>query len=204
MWMPGAEMFYVSRELEHNHGFSCALFGYPSLTGSLDDNAALLLDFIAEHGQPTVHLVGHSLGGVIALRALSLEPQTAAGRVVCLGSPLSGSKPAGNLQRSDWGRALLGKALIEGVLEKDARSWASGVTESREVGSIAGTVSMGMGRWFAAFEENNDGTVAVSETQMPGLADHLCLPVSHSGMVLSSAVVTQVAAFLKNGRFDPE
>jgi hypothetical protein len=69
------------------------------------------------------------------------------------------------------------------------------------LGSIAGTLRMGTGQFFAHFEEDNDGTVAVSETAIPGLADHLVLPHSHIGMLYARDVASYVAHFLRNGRF---
>ena len=51
----------------------------------------------------------------------------------------------------------------------------------------------------ARFKEENDGTVAVSETRLPGIKDHICLPVSHSSMVLSKAAADQASAFLLRG-----
>ena len=39
-------------------------------------------------------LLGHSLGGLIALEALNREPDLPVTRVVCLGSPLRGSHAA--------------------------------------------------------------------------------------------------------------
>ncbi len=62
---------------------------------------------------------------------------------------------------------------------------------------------MGTGQFFAHFDEDNDGTVGVSETRIPGLADHLVLPHSHMGMLFAADVAAQVAHFLRNGRFIP-
>jgi hypothetical protein len=44
--------------------------------------------------------------------------------------------------------------------------------------------------------------VAVSETLIPGLTDHLVLPHSHIGMLFAEDVARQVAAFLRLGRFE--
>jgi len=62
-------------------------------------------------------------------------------------------------------------------------------------------VPIGFGRLVAGFDEDNDGTIAISETRMPGAKDHLVLPVSHKGMLLSRNVVDQTAAFLQRGEF---
>jgi pimeloyl-ACP methyl ester carboxylesterase len=201
VWMPGGEMQYLRRRLESEHGFQGHLFSYASVKGTLDENARLLADFLSRRGLVGAHIVGHSLGGVVALRALALAPDATTGRVVCLGSPLCGSRAARHLSERDWGRRILGHTLTQGVLKAAADEWAGGVTSAREVAVIAGTRPMGMGRLFASFDEANDGTVAVAETRLPGLRDHLCLPVSHTGMVLSRDVADQAAAFLLRGEF---
>jgi hypothetical protein len=51
------------------------------------------------------------------------------------------------------------------------------------------------------FPDANDGTVAVSETELPGASARLCLPVTHSGMLLSARVAQEAGSFLQHGRF---
>jgi len=62
-------------------------------------------------------------------------------------------------------------------------------------------MSMGLGQLVADFDEENDGTVAVSETKLDGAKDHICLPVSHYSMLVSPSVADQAAAFFKRGEF---
>ena len=95
------------------------LFSYQSVRGTLDENAAALAGFIHEQGLTGVHIIGHSLGGVVALRMLANDATAVPGRVVCLGSPLCGSRAADVLSRQDWAEAILGRSLTEGsgVLE---------------------------------------------------------------------------------------
>ena len=59
----------------------------------------------------------------------------------------------------------------------------------------------GVGRLLGPFPEPNDGTVAVAETQIAGLADHIVLPVSHVALLWSEQVAAQVSYFLEHGRF---
>ena len=79
VWMPGEEMLFVRNYLQKKHSLQGRLFDYPSVKGSLDDNAELLADYISDIDAENVHLVGHSLGGVIALRMLSLYPDAPQG-----------------------------------------------------------------------------------------------------------------------------
>jgi len=201
IWMPGAGMIFAKIRLEADAGFTVAQFNYAPVTETLNDVANRLAEFIAASGDEPAHLVGYSLGGVVALRMLALRPDIAIGRVVCLGSPLCGSRSAFRLSQLDWGNLILGKTIAEGVLDDAAHSWARGVTKTHEIGCLAGNVPLGFGRLIAGFDEPNDGTVAVSETRMPGIADHLVLPVSHKGMLISKDIVDQTAAFLRRGEF---
>lgn len=201
IWMPGVEMWFIKRHLRREHGLNGRLFSYPSVGGTLDENARKLADFVIGTGIPTVHLVGHSLGGVVALRALATVADMPPGRVVCLGSPLDGSRAAGQLNERGWGHKILGRSLTAGVINEAASTWASGVVENREIGVIAGTVSVGLGKLFTTFDGDNDGTVAVAETRLPGLRDHICLASNHTGLVFSKEAAEQTAAFIKRGEF---
>ena len=201
VWMPGAVMTLVKRRLENEYQFQAHLFSYPSIRGTLDENALSLAVFIKEQEFDNVHLVGHSLGGVVSLRMLALEPEAPVERVVCLGSPLCGSRAASHLNQTDWGNTILGKSVTGGVVDDSANQWARDVCASRDIGVIAGTVPVGVGQLLTSFEGDNDGTVAVSETQLPGIKDHICMPVNHKGLVISNNVIDQAASFLKRGEF---
>ena len=201
VWSLGAGMYLIKRRLENEYGMRALLFTYPSVRGTLDQNAAALAAFIEEQDLTGAHIVGHSLGGVIALRMLSNEANALPGRLVCLGSPLTGSRAADFLSQQDWAEPFLGHSLSTGVINEPASSWAHDVCAIRDVGVIAGNASIGLGQFVASFDEENDGTVAVSETQLQGVRDHLVMPVSHNGMLLSGRVVDQAAAFLKRGEF---
>lgn len=201
IWMPGSVMWLVKRRLEEDGSFAGHLFSYPSVSDTLEENAARLHAFVRDRSFDRVHFVGHSLGGIVALKMLASFDDVPPGRVVCLGSPLAGSRPADMLQHSTWGRRLAGRTLHEGVIAEPATRWARPVTEEREVGIIAGTLPVGLGRLVASFDGDNDGTVAVEETRLEGAQDHLCLPVSHTTLATSRQVADQVAAFLKRGEF---
>ncbi len=197
----GAGMYLIKRRLEREYGMPALLFSYPSVRGTLDENSAALAAFIREQDIDTVHIIGHSLGGVLALRTLSNDPDATSGRVVCLGSPLSGSRAGRILSELDWAEDIIGKSLPEGVLQQSANDWAADVCANRDIGVIAGNIPLGLGRLVANFDEDNDGTVAVSETRLNGVKDHMIMPVSHKGMLVSAAVADQAAAFIRRGEF---
>jgi hypothetical protein len=74
----------------------------------------------------------------------------------------------------------------------------------RDIGVIAGDVSIGMGRLFPRLPRPNDGVVSVAEAELPGATDTITLHVFHTAMVISSQVAHQVGWFLKHGRFQTD
>ena len=197
LWMRGASMAVLRRRLEP-HGFEVSDFTYPSVTGSLAANVAALAAHVDAVPGDSVHLVGHSLGGVLICAMLqSLRPPRL-GRVVCLGSPLKGSRTAARLARWPGGQRLVGSCLAEVHARGGFSCWPPGV----EVGSIAGRMPLGVGRLLGPFAEPNDGTVAVAETAIAGAADQIVLPVAHMALLWSTAVAAQAEHFLLRGRFD--
>jgi pimeloyl-ACP methyl ester carboxylesterase len=196
LWMRGASMAALPKRLRST-GFKFHHFSYRSVTSQLADCAAELAAFVDDVPGDRVHLVGHSLGGVLICAMLERHVPARLGRVVCLGSPLRGSRTAARLARLPGGRLLVGRCLADVHARNGFDACRAGV----EVGSIAGRLPFGVGRLFGAFPEPNDGTVAVAETVIDGLADHVVLPVSHMALLWSTLVAAQVDHFLEHGRF---
>jgi pimeloyl-ACP methyl ester carboxylesterase len=200
LWMNGVELSVLGQHLRRDHGFAVRTFSYPTLHGDAAEICGELAQFGASvAGAGRVHFVGHSLGGVLVHRTLSESGRKFNGNAVVLGSPLNGSKAASGAARWPMLRPLLGPHVLNELALAKPRHW----TGANALGSIAGTLRVGTGQFFAHFDEDNDGTVAVSETVIPGLADHLAMPHSHIGMLFAQDVAAQVAHFLRNGRFIP-
>lgn len=174
-------------------GFEVEVFGYPSILGGPEPAIAELIRTL--QGGPPVHLVGHSLGGLIGMEALRRAPDLPVQRMVCLGSPLCGSHAARTLGGRWWMAPVLGRSGA--LLQAGCPPWAGAVP----VGMVAGNVARGLGRLFARFDGESDGTVGLAETRLPGLAAHCIVPASHTGLVFSAAAARQAAHFLREGRF---
>lgn len=197
LWMTGMESGLLRSRLSDEYGFDTRQYSYHTVQVGLEDNARLLAEYLADVPGDTVHLVGHSLGGLLALHTLTRYPQPRPGRVVCLGSPLRGSFAARAMAGLPFGEELLGATIRDSVLN-------GGMTEyrgEREVGVIAGTLAAGLGLVIENLPSPNDGTVAVVETQLPGIKDHLEVSVSHTGLLVSQVVASQTAYFLRHGEF---
>lgn len=198
LWMNGLELGVLRNRLQREHGFDVRVFSYPTLHGEAAEICRELAEFGARIGsERPVHLVGHSLGGAFVHRTLTDCPGHFRGNAVVLGSPLNGSKAALGAAQWPFVRPLLGPHVLNDLAEPKQRCWSG----PNALGSIAGNRRLGTGQFFAHFDEDNDGTVAVSETIIPGLADHLVLPHSHIGMLFAEDVARQVAQFLRSGRF---
>ena len=178
-------------------GFNVVHFSYSSLARTVSENAARLHTLLTSLNTPIVHLVGHSLGGLVILRVLQDFPDSPPGRVVLLGTPYAGSYVARTVAGHAATRWLLGKSF-DGGLQGNGPQWPG----RRELGVIAGSRSLGLGWLAPGLAKPNDGTVAVAETHVPGATGQIVLPVSHTGMLLSAPVAGAVCDFLQNGRFN--
>lgn len=198
--MTGIEFLLLRRRIEKQHGFATRRFEYESVRRPISHNAARLNEFVATIESPVVHLVGHSLGGLVILRMLEEYPQQPPGRAVLLGTPVKGSEAARGVTNLPLGRIFLGRSQADGLLSGLRPPGAP----NREIGVIAGKLPVGLGRLISKVPLPHDGTVAVEETLWPGVTDHVALSVSHTTMIFSRKVADQVAAFLEYGKFQRE
>ena len=177
-------------------GFAPIIFSYSTLWRAPSLAMERLAMRLYGFDSGPVHLVAHSLGGLIAAETLNRYQNLPAGRLVCMGSPIAGSTAARGLAE----RRL---ALVSGRSGALLRGGLIQLPPKREIGMIAGTRSLGLGKFFGSMDGANDGTVAVWETRLPGLADHVLIPSSHSGLIFSSQAAELAANFLETGYFQP-
>ncbi len=194
LYMSGWLLKPLARRIERC-GFQAHLFSYHDLRWPLSRNAELLVRFIEALPGP-LHFVAHSLGGLVVLEALGRVPPGRVGRLVFLGTPYQGCRVAEQLASSPLTRWLLGRSVLEGLLTACPRWEGAG-----ELGVIAGDRPLGLGMIVGRPPRPHDGTVGVEETRIPGAADTLVLPVTHTEMLFSAQVAHQVCAFLRQGRF---
>ncbi len=195
IWMNGMLMRFLARQLE-KRGFSAATISYRFLKKSPAENARQLYKLIMSMPQQRVHLVGHSLGGIVILHLLDQFDDLPAGRVVLIGSPVQGNAFARQLAENRWSRLLLGRSTEAGVL-----GGAPLYQGERELGIIRGTIRLGFVALVRKPGETNDGVVSESETMLSGASDYAALPLSHSMLIFSRRSADLVAQFLKRGRF---
>ena len=197
LWFSGYILFVLARRLRRQ-GFTVHAFSYPSVRADLGTNAERLADFLDTLDADTVHLVGHSLGGILIRALFHHYPRQKPGRIVTLGTPHGGSRVAQHLSRYAFWRWAMGKGVIK-LLADALQEWPS---PPREIGVICGTRSFGLGRLLVRhLPRPNDGLLTVKESAFPAARDHLALPVSHTGMLFSREVADQAGQFLMTGKF---
>lgn len=197
LWMPGGESMLLAHRLLREFGLQVHAFAYSAVASGMEEITASLQGFVRALEVPAVHFVGHSLGGLVIYRFFERYPEQPPGRVVFLGTPSVESRAAVQAGRSRFVSALMGPSVADELLRPRERRW----TFRRPLGIIAGTQALGLGQFLAGFEEECDGTVGVSETRLPGATDHIVLPVSHLGMLVSPRVAQETGLFLTHGQF---
>jgi pimeloyl-ACP methyl ester carboxylesterase len=199
LWLTGIEGGLLRRRLAQALNAETRAFSYASVKSSVSTNAEALGKFLSELRADTMHLVGHSLGGLVILKLFEtgFADRLPPGRIVFLGSPLTGSRAALNLARLPLGKMLLGRGVHEELLSPRERRWQG----QRDLGVIAGSLSVGLGKLVGARGAPNDGTIFVDETRLPGISQHLVMRVSHTGLPFSKSVARQAGAFLRSGKF---
>jgi pimeloyl-ACP methyl ester carboxylesterase len=197
LWNRGFEAWWLRRRLVEASGSPTVVFRYRTVTAEFDASVARLVRYVETLPATPVDLVGHSLGGLLALAALARLPADSVGRAVLLGPPVRGSQAVRSaIAHIPGGRLIIGRnaGLLAGGLGLSA-------PPDIDVGVIAGSGGVGMGRVVTRFAGPGDGTIAVDETRLPGARDALVLPVTHTGMLFSREVAEQTAYFLVHGRF---
>jgi pimeloyl-ACP methyl ester carboxylesterase len=197
LWLTGHESTWLRSELAERLQAQLQVFKYSSMGEAVAANAVALRQFLRAVQADELHIVAHSLGGIVVLKCFEEDFELPPGRIVFLGSPVQGSDSARTLARLPFGPTLMGRAVDEELLATRERRWHG----RRDLGVIAGDMSFGLGKLLGQMAAPNDGTIQVAETQLPGAQDRVILHVSHTGMLFSAQVALQVAAFLRDGKF---
>ncbi len=164
---------------------------------SAPDNAERLSKYLHAIDAENIHLVCHSLGGLVARHCLARHQGLNIGRVVMLGTPNQASIAAEKLRHWPGGRLILGQSLDDGLLGP-VPPWDSGYP----LGVIAGDLRFGLGTFIPGIPGPNDGTVTVDETRLPGMHDHIVIHCTHFGLLLSHEAFKQTQRFIEHGQFD--
>ncbi len=170
-------------------GFETMTLSYPFRPGNIAQLAARLGPQLPQ--DRPVHIVGHSLGGILALLIMRARPPGLRGRIVQLGSPNLGSSVAKRLKPV---RAVFGSVL------KELEPGHLGPGEGLDVAAIAGTGGPRMLDPLTGHEGPNDMIVSVESAHAAAPPEHrITFPVVHTLIMMDKRVITATTAFLGRG-----
>jgi len=187
-------------------GYSTYELDYRSLRAPVAQHSQQLHDWLKVNHNPAepIHLVGHSLGGLVIRDFIHRYPNWQIDRCVTLGTPHTGSISADYAKRLI--APLVGHSYAAGLDGKVAP-----LPNEICLGVIAGSSPYGIGQLFLSHhnrrarlpqsEREHDGSVYIAETRLPNAKDHIVLPVNHTGMLINAKVAEQTLYFLDHGRF---
>jgi len=196
LWMTGREMRVLGGRLAQA-GFHPVYFRYHSWRGGLAEATRDLRDVVESAEGARVHLLGHSLGGVVIARMLEEGDLSRAGRVAMLGAPMAGSAAARRLARYGAGRWVMGTVAREGIVDRATR-WPGG----RELLVVAGELPLGTGM-LLGIARPHDGMVRVEETRVEG-ARAAVVRASHVGLLLSRKVAALLCDHFRGAGSPPD
>ncbi len=183
-------------------GYLVTNWAYPSRAQSLDVLASQLGDVYTCLAQtaPTIHIVTHSMGGIVLRRLLARTVLPQLGNIVMLAPPNNGSLVA---------RYLLANPLVRAVLGPAAHTLADGsalnaicAVPTTPVMIIAGTSAHDLRNPISLLsatilQEPSDGTVAVRETMLPRMDEFVEIPSCHTWIMNHPETLRAISAFLQ-------
>jgi len=178
----------VSRNLRA-HGYQTFNWGYPSLFRSVSqhtNSVRKLLQKLSAQSYDRLHLVTHSMGGIVVRNALIAEVPPNLGRVVMLAPPNAGS-PAARFFAKYLSRVIPPLPELSDALDSFVN------TLQEPVGVEIGIVAAGQ-----------DRVVPLESTRLLCQQDHIILPGHHGNLTFYQETSRQVLCFLKSGHFARE
>lgn len=181
-------------------GYDAAGINYPSLYQSIDETAEQVervLDRL--DGTETISFVTHSLGGLVLRATLARNgawrERIAVHRAVLVAPPNQGSAVAGLLSGLAPYHWLTGD--VGGELTPE---WVAGLAGlDIPFAIIAGGRSDGVG-FNPLIDGDDDGTLAIAETELAGGDDFLVVDSLHSFVQADEQAITAIVSYLESGR----
>jgi triacylglycerol lipase len=177
--------------------------GYPStekpITSLVSDFVRPAVEWAEKLGARKIHVVTHSLGGILIRVYLQENTLPIGSRIVMISPPNNGSEVAERLKPFFLYRWIMGPAGQEIGISPD------GVPKrlkpvAADIGIIAGTRSMEP--WFSMLiPGQDDGKVSVESTKLEEMNDFLTVKSTHPFIMNDPKVIDQVVIYLRQGRF---
>ncbi len=195
----------MNRPLAHRlrrFGYRPVEIGYDSWGQSLDQICEHLEPQLTRlDGEESVHIVAHSMGGLVPRVLIHRHRPAHLGKVIMLGTPNGGSEVADFFDRTPWLRPVLGRAAPALITQRPAVIDDLLGPVDFDLGIIAGSRPLIPSAAARLLPTPSDGKVSVASTRLAGAADHIVLPLSHAMLPYHALAHSQIRHFLAQGRF---
>lgn len=184
-------------------GYSALNVGYPSTSATVETLTerylAPAVERCLEHSG-RLHLVTHSMGGILARHYMQQRQLPEGSRIVMLAPPNRGSEIVDRWRHNPLFRRATGPAGQQLGTEQESLPNALNPPQS-ETGIIIG--NRPSDPWFAhLFGGPNDGKVSVDRARLEGQHDFLVIRAGHTFIPANPEAKRQTLHFLREGRFD--
>lgn len=190
------EMRYLGGQLV-KAGYQVHYLYYQSVLKTPKQNAQSLYKKILKLNLSDMHIVAHSLGGIITMHLFDQFDDLPSGKVIMLGSPVNGSWIAQKIQGWPVISPILARSMPSALSGEDLPEW----NNQREWGMIAGTRNQGLGFIAGGLPGEGDGTVLLEETLHSKQTEHITVDTSHTALLFSKEVAVLTSQFLKTSNF---
>jgi pimeloyl-ACP methyl ester carboxylesterase len=195
----GWNMLYLENRLSRD-GWDVVNWEYPSRECLISEHGAhlvsSLIDLANKKPDQPIHFVTHSMGGLVLLAALNHPecPQEAKiGKVALIAPPLRGSHWGRFVGQFSWARWLSkdfsGRELMTKSSFEDLGRYPDSLQDLLVVAGSFG--------FNPLLNEQNDGTIALSETTLSTPHQHAVIHRSHKMLVFSKQTAALVRQFFQ-------
>lgn len=195
----------ISKALADQGNVTVIGFDYPSTRKSIAESAGYLKRTIDSlEGITQIDIVVHSMGGLLVrtyLQQAGQQRDPRLRRMVMLGTPNQGARMANMMQSNLLYQWIYGPAGQE-LVEKAEGFVSSLPAPDFEFAIIAGASGKENG-WNPLIPGDDDGTVSVDCTRLPGATDFITFPAQHSFMMDHKDVIAATQRFLETGALRP-
>ena len=181
-------------------GYTIVPFAYPSTKAEIETSADYLQQVVERlEGIEKIHFVTHSMGGLVVRSWSGRYGDKRCGRLVMMGVPNLGARMADHLKTNLLFKLLYGQAGQQ--LSSESKGFIAQLpTPKFEFGVIAGKAGTARG-FNPLVPGDDDGTVSVESTRLPGATDFVSIRGGHSFLMFKPEVIEWTRRYLKHGHF---
>ena len=187
----------------HN-GYLAIALDYPSTEYSIEQLSQPVLttgiDACQNNGATRIHLVTHSMGGIIARHYLKYNDIPNFGRLIMLAPPNQGSELVDFYSTLPGFKKLLGPAVVQLGTDKERSLPLKLGPVMVDTAVVAGSVSSNS-IMSITLPGPDDGKVTFASTKVQGMCAQLLLPTSHRLIIQDDQTIEEIINYIHTGKF---